>query len=63
MLDHLILKLESIALDLREMSDGSDPAHQAEKIERVAQELSELRDLIVSPGASTQVHGSGTGKD
>lgn len=64
MLDAAIRKINEVAQDLREMDDGSDPEHQAKKLDRVAKDLAALRELIVGePGASTNVHGSGTGKE
>lgn len=63
MLDKAIRKINEVAQDLREPQVGADLEHQAKKLDRVVEDLTALRDLMVGdePTASPQVHGGGTG--
>ena len=66
-LEWCIRKLTEVALDLREPLTGTDPEHQAAKIEEVIERLKTGRlNAVRAPEATTQdgprpVHGSGTG--
>lgn len=63
MLDWCINKINEVALDLREPQHGANIEHQAQKLDKVAAELSAMRDLLLNSPISPKVHGGGTGEN
>lgn len=59
MLKRCIDKINEVALDLREPQAGANLEHQAQKLDRVADELRQIR----GDDNNTDVHGGGTGKE